>query len=163
AFNGGAGILGFPAGGWLADHAKRRGWGRKRMLLSFTLITGLLTVIFGLYIMNGGSTLFEMGLLIFLQALFFNALQPISQALTADQVPDPALLGAALGLWNLFGEMGAVLTPAVSGVLRGATGGWTAAVMLGAGILLSSFVVLLFVRKSRTAPAQRPSEIQATN
>jgi MFS transporter, ACS family, D-galactonate transporter len=104
-----------------------------------------------------------MGVLIFLQALFFNALQPISQALTADLVPDPALLGAAFGLWNLFGEMGAVLSPAVSGVLRGATGDWTAAVMLDAGILLSSFVVLLFVRESRTAPAQRPAGVEAVN
>ena len=54
AFNAGAGILGFPAGGWLADYAKRKGWGRKIMLVSFTLIQGLLTLGFGFYIMNGG-------------------------------------------------------------------------------------------------------------
>src|SRR5919206_4129973 len=52
AFNAVAGILGFPAGGWLADYAKRRGWGRKGMLVSFTLIQGLLTLTFGFYIMN---------------------------------------------------------------------------------------------------------------
>jgi len=158
AFNGGAGILGFPAGGWLADYAKRRGWGRKGMLVSFTLITGLLTVAFGLYLMNGGSALFMMGLLIFFQALFFNALQPVSQALTADIVANPALLGAAFGMWNLFGEMGAVLSPAISGVLRGATGDWVAAVMLDAGILLASFVLLLFVREPKESSAERSSE-----
>jgi ACS family D-galactonate transporter-like MFS transporter len=164
AFNGGAGILGFPAGGWLADYAKRKGWGRKGMLVSFTLITGLLTVAFGLYIMNGGSALFVMGILIFFQALFFNALQPVSQALTADIVTNPALLGSAFGMWNLFGEMGAVLSPAVSGVLRGATGDWTAAVMLDAGILLASFVILLFVREPRAPSTEEQlSEAGATS
>src|ERR687890_126567 len=71
AFNTGAGILGFPAGGWLADYAKRKGWGRKWMLVSFSLIAGLLTVVFGLYIINGGSSLFVMGFLLFIQAAFF--------------------------------------------------------------------------------------------
>ena len=150
--------MGFPAGGWLADYAKRKGWGRKGMLVSFTLITGLLTAAFGLYIMNGGSALFVMGILIFFQALFFNALQPVSQALTADIVTNPALLGSAFGMWNLFGEMGAVLSPAVSGVLRGATGDWTAAVMLDAGILLTSFVILLFVREPR-APSSEEQQL----
>ena len=161
AFNTGAGILGFPAGGWLADYAKRKGWGRKWMLVSFSVITGLLTVAFGLYIINGGSSLFVMGFLLFIQAAFFFALQPVSQALTADLVNNPALLGAAFGMWNLIGEIGAVLSPAISGVLRGATGSWNTAVMLDAGILLASAVVLLFVRESRAASAEESSEIEA--
>lgn len=148
-FFGVAGIIGFPAGGWLADYAKRKGWGRKLMLVLFTLIQGLLTLAFGLYIMNGGQSLLMMGTLIFVASLFFNALQPMSQALTADLVPSAAYLGAAFGLWNLIGEMGAVLSPAISGVLRGATGNWHAAVLLDAGIILASFVLLLFVREPR--------------
>lgn len=148
-FFGLAGIIGFPAGGWLADYAKRRGWGRKLMLVSFTLIQGLLTLAFGLYIMNGGQSLLVMGALIFAASLFFNALQPMSQALTADLVPGAAYLGAAFGLWNLIGEMGAVLSPALSGVLRDATGDWNAAVLLDAGIILTSFALLLFVREPR--------------
>jgi ACS family D-galactonate transporter-like MFS transporter len=162
AFNAGAGILGFPAGGWLADYAKRRGWGRKPMLVSFTLITGLLTVAFGLYIINGGQSLFVMGILLFFQALFFFALQPISHALTADLVNDPAYLGAAFGMWNLIGEIGAVLSPAISGVLRDTTGSWNTAVMVDAGIILASIVLLLFVRESRAASAEQSSEIEAT-
>jgi MFS transporter, ACS family, D-galactonate transporter len=149
AFNAGAGILGFPAGGWLADYAKRKGWGRKWMLVSFTLIQGLLTLAFGFYIMNGGQSLLVLGGLLFTASLFFNALQPMSHALTADLVPSAAYLGAAFGLWNLIGEMGAVLSPAISGTLRDATGDWTAAVMLDAGIILVSFVLLLFVREPR--------------
>lgn len=149
AFNAGAGILGFPAGGWLADYAKRNGWGRKRMLVWFTLIQGLLTLGFGFYIMNGGKSLLILGALLFTASLFFNALQPMSHALTADLVPSAAYLGAAFGLWNLIGEMGAVLSPAISGTLRDATGNWNAAVMLDGAIILVSFVLLLFVREPR--------------
>jgi MFS transporter, ACS family, D-galactonate transporter len=163
AFNAVAGILGFPAGGWLADYAKRRGWGRKGMLIAFTLAEGVLTIAFGLYIMNGGQALLVMGILLFFQALFFFALQPISQALTADLVNNPAFLGAAFGLWNLIGEIGGVLSPGISGALRDATGGWNAAVMLDAGIILASAIVLLFVRESRTASTGQPSEIEATS
>lgn len=154
-FFGVAGIVGFPIGGWLADYAKGRGWGRKGMLVSFTLVQGLLTVVFGLYILGGGHSLLVLGMLLFTASLFFNALQPMSHALTSDLTPSAGLLGAAFGMENLFGEMGAVLSPAISGVLRGATGSWTAAVLLDAGVILVSFVLLLFVREpkhsSRTA------------
>src|SRR5699024_4144910 len=86
-FNAGAGILGFPAGGWLADYAVRRGWGRKGMLLAFTFIQGLLTLAFGYYLWQGGQSVIVMAILLFVTSLFFNALQPISQALTADIAP----------------------------------------------------------------------------
>src|SRR5204862_5060208 len=36
AFNAGAGILGFPAGGWLSDVTMRRGIGRKPLVVAFT-------------------------------------------------------------------------------------------------------------------------------
>ena len=148
-FFGLAGIIGYPAGGWLADYAKGKGWGRKTMLVSFTLIQGLLTLAFAYYVSNAGEALFVLGTLLFTASLFFNALQPISQALTADLVPSAAYLGAAFGLWNLIGEMGAVLAPAVSGVLRDATGGWGAALYLDAGLILISCVLLMFVREPR--------------
>ena len=89
AINAGAGILGFPAGGWLADYAKRKGWGRKTMLVSFTLIQGLLTLAFGFYIMNGGQSVLVLGALLFTASLFFNALQPMSHALRRTWYPAP--------------------------------------------------------------------------
>jgi MFS family permease len=163
ALNAGAGIMGFPIGGWIADYAKRRGWGRKVMLVPCTVMEGLLTVAFGLYIMNGGQALSVLGILLFFQAIFFFALQPISQALTADIVATPALLGAAFGMWNLIGEMGAVLSPGISGALRDATGSWNAAVMLDAGIILASVLVLLFVREpGAPATKEQPAEAEAT-
>ncbi len=45
------------------------------MLVAFSLIAGLLTIAFGLYFMNGGSSLFVMSILLFVQATFFFALQ----------------------------------------------------------------------------------------
>ena len=153
AFFGLAGILGFPAGGWLADYAKGRGWGRKTILASFMLLLGLMTIGFGFYIMGGGQSLLVMGIILFVSSHFFFALQPMSHALTADIVPSAAYLGAAFGMWNLIAEIGAVLSPAISGVLRGATGGWTTAVMVDGVIVLVGFVLILFVRESKAATA----------
>jgi ACS family D-galactonate transporter-like MFS transporter len=155
-FFGVAGIIGFPLGGWLGDRQKRAGRGRKGMLVSFTLIQALLTIAFGLYLEAGGNAVWALGLLLFVSSLFFNALQPIWHALAADLVPKAALLGAAFGMMNLIGEMGAVLSPAISGVLRDATGSWTSAVFLDGGLMLVSFLLLCFVREKR-AGALTPS------
>jgi MFS family permease len=152
-FFGVAGIIGFPLGGWLGDRQKRAGRGRKGMLVSFTLIQALLTIAFGLYLQAGGNALWALGVLLFVSSLFFNALQPIWHALAADLVPKAALLGAAFGMMNLISEMGAVLSPAISGVLRDATGNWNAAVFLDGGLMLVSFVLLCFVRERRMAAA----------
>ena len=148
-FNAGAGILGFPAGGYLSDLAVRRGWGRKPMLLTFTGIQALLTIAFAAYIsLQGNSSLWVMGILLFFASLFFNALQPVSHALAAD-IAEPSQRGAAFGMMNLIGEIGAVLSPAVGGVLRDATGTWTAAVWLDAGLVVAGLCVLAFVRERR--------------
>jgi MFS transporter, ACS family, D-galactonate transporter len=152
-FFGVAGIIGFPLGGWLGDRQKRAGKGRKGMLVAFTLIQALLTIAFGLYLQAGGNAVWALGVLLFVSSLFFNALQPIWHALAADLVPKAALLGAAFGMMNLISEMGAVLSPAISGVLRDATGDWNAAVFLDGGLMLVSFVLLCFVRERRTAAA----------
>ena len=45
----------------------------------------------------------------------------------------------------------------LSGVLRDATGDWTAAVFLDAGLILGSFLLLCFVRERKAAsPASAP-------
>ena len=49
--------------------------------------------------------------------------------------------------------MAAVLSPAVSGALRDATGEWTTAVYLDAAIIAMSFVFVLFVRERQTSRA----------
>src|SRR3954449_3070938 len=54
AFNAGAGILGFPAGGWVSDATMRRGIGRKPLVVAFTATQCALTVAFGIVVASGG-------------------------------------------------------------------------------------------------------------
>jgi MFS family permease len=75
-------------------------------------------------------------------------MQPIAQAMLAD-IAKPELRGSAFGMNNLIGEMGAVLSPAVSGALRDTTGGWGAAVFLDAGLILAAVLLLSCVREAR--------------
>jgi len=158
AFNAGAGILGFPAGGWLADWAVRTGRSRKALALICTAVYSVLVLIFGWSISGGGTpSLGLLGLLLFSSGLFFNALQPIVQGMTGDMVP-VAERGAAFGMLNLISEIGAVASPVVSGVLRDATGSWVPGVYVAAGIMIASFFLYLMVRE---APAQHEDPVPA--
>jgi MFS family permease len=147
AFNAGAGILGFPVGGWLSDVAVRRGIGRKPLVVGFTAIQCALTVAFGLVIMQGKPSVWVMAALLFGASTFFNAMQPIAHAMLADIAP-PDHHGAAFGMNNLIGEIGAVLAPAIAGTLRDATGGWSAAVFLDAGLIAAAAILLACVREA---------------
>src|SRR3954466_6114947 len=150
AFNAGAGILGFPVGGWLSDVAVQRGVGRKPLLIAFTSAQLVLTLIFGFVVAAGGANIWVMAALLFSASTFFNAMQPIAHAMVSEIAP-PENHGAAFGMNNLIGEIGAVLSPAVSGALRDATGGWSAAVFLDAGLIFAAIPLLVCVREaSRT-------------
>ena len=84
AFNAGAGILGFPVGGWLADVAMRRGIGRKGLVVSFTVLQCLTTVAFGYVISGEQPSVWMMAALLFTASTFFNAMQPMAHAMLAD-------------------------------------------------------------------------------
>ena len=91
------------------------------------VVYSVLVLIFGWSISGGDKpSLALLGLLLFSSGLFFNALQPIVQGMTGDMVP-AAERGSAFGMLNLISEIGAVLSPVVSGILRDATGSWAAA------------------------------------
>ena len=158
AFNAGAGILGFPAGGWLADWAIRTGRGRKPLALTCTGVYSVLVLLFGWSIQGGGQpSLALLGLLLFTSGLFFNALQPIVQGMTGDMVP-ASERGAAFGMLNLISEIGAVASPVVSGVLRDATGSWAPGVYVAAGTMIASFFLYAMVRE---APAHHEDPVPA--
>src|SRR3954469_19777508 len=76
AFNAGAGILGFPTGGWLSDVAVRRGIGRRPLVLAFTATQCVLTVAFGVVITQSRPSVWLMAALLFSASTFFNAMQP---------------------------------------------------------------------------------------
>jgi MFS transporter, ACS family, D-galactonate transporter len=146
AFNAGAGILGFPVGGWLSDVAVRRGIGRRPLVIAFTALQFVLTVAFGAAVAAGNASVWLLAVLLFSASTFFNAMQPIAQAMLAD-IAEPRLHGSAFGMNNLIGEIGAVLSPAVSGALRDATGGWETAVFLDAGLVACAALLFCFVRE----------------
>ncbi|WP_016909339.1 MFS transporter [Streptomyces xiaopingdaonensis] len=157
-FNAGAGILGFPVGGWLSDRTLRLGWTRKTVMLACTGSQAVLTVAFAWYVsVAAAPSLWVMGLLLFFASLFFNALQPVGHAWTAE-LATPRLRGSAFGMENLVGETGAVLAPAVGGALRDATGNWSAALWLDAGLVACCFCLLGFVRAHRPHPSSAPVE-----
>ena len=85
AFNAGAGILGFPTGGWLSDLAVRRGIGRKPLVIAFTVRSvradGDLSASSS---MAGAANVWVMAALLFSASTFFNAMQPIAHAMIAD-------------------------------------------------------------------------------
>jgi len=158
AFNAGAGILGFPAGGWLADWAVRTGRSRKTLALVCTAVYSVLVLIFGWSIQGGSKpSLALLGLLLFTSGLFFNALQPIVQGMTGDMVPANER-GSAFGMLNLVSEIGAVASPVVSGILHDATGSWAPGVYVAAGIMIISFFLYLMVRE---APAHHEDPVAA--
>jgi MFS family permease len=67
--------------------------------------------------MTGNHNPVTMSIILFISGLF----QPVSHALNAELAPEKHRK-AAFGMCNFFSEIGAVLSPIVSGVLRDSTG-----------------------------------------
>jgi ACS family D-galactonate transporter-like MFS transporter len=147
AFNAGAGIIGFPVGGWLADRQIRNGRGRKPLVLTCSITYSVLALIFGFQVRQGNTpSLLLLGLLLFASGLFFNALQPIVQGMTGDMVP-AGERGSVFGLLNLISEIGAVASPVVSGILFDQTGSWAPGVFTAVGIMIASVFLYLMVQE----------------
>ena len=146
AFNAGAGILGFPIGGWIADRQVKRGRTRKPLAITCAAVHAVLAAAFGLTVASGSPSLWLLGLILFTTGLFFNALQPIVHGITGDLVP-ASQRGSVFGIFNLVAEIGAVASPVVSGVLRDATGSWVPGIFLAAAIMAVSIVFYALVRE----------------
>lgn len=150
AFFGLAGVIGFPLGGKLSDWTLASGSGRKGTLLFLTSAHSVFILALGAYVMGGGKNSLVMGGLLFVSGLFFFALQPVSHALTADLAP-PHLRASAFGMWNLVAEIGAVLSPVVSGALRDTTGTWGSAIVLDGGLVAVSLLFILMIKEKGIA------------
>ncbi|MFT4044828.1 MAG: MFS transporter [Gordonia sp. (in: high G+C Gram-positive bacteria)] len=146
AFSAGAGIIGFPVGGWLAARRVRRGHGRKPLAIVCAATHTVLAFAFGLSVAAGSPSLVLLGLILFVSGLFFNALQPIVHGILGDLVP-ARYRGSAFGLFNLVAEIGAVASPVVSGVLRDATGSWAAGVFTAAGVMALGLVGYCIIKE----------------
>ena len=98
-----------------------------------------------------------MSIILFISGLFFFALQPVSHALLADLAPAEQR-GTAFGMMNLISEIGAVLCPVVSGVLRDSTGSWGIPLLLDGALMAASFLLVLGISQKAVQRVQaKPS------
>ena len=161
SFNAVAGLLGFPLGGKVSDLVAHRPNGRRNVLMAMTGVLSLLVFAFAAYVMSGRKDPVVMSAMLFASGLFFFALQSVSHALTAELAP-PEHRGSAFGMWNLVAEIGAVLSPVISGALRDSTGSWGAPLLLDGALMAGSCVLLLAVSGAAQAVAARPGAVVTT-
>lgn len=149
SFNAVAGLIGFPLGGKLSDMVSHKPNGRRNVLAALTLLLTIFIFIFAAYVMSGHKDMVVQSVILFASGLIFFALQSVSHALTAETAP-AELRGSAFGMWNLIAEIGAVLSPVVSGALRDSTGSWGAPLILDGVLMGISFLLVLGVTQGVT-------------
>jgi MFS family permease len=142
-----ANAVGYPLGGWLCDRGVVQGRGRKGTYIVLASTLALAIGVLALA-MSAGTDLLMVGLLLFLIGVLFSAMQTTHMTLTSDLAP-PENLGEAFGMWNLVAEIGAVISPVLSGTLRDLTGSWTTAILLDAALVFASVMLVMMVREPR--------------
>ena len=89
-----------------------------------------------------------MSIMLFVSGLFFFALQPVAHALASDLTPEKSR-GSMFGMLNLIAEIGAVLSPVVSGVIRDSTGNWGMPLMLDGALMAAGLILVLAVSSQK--------------
>lgn len=147
SFNAIAGLIGFPLGGKVSDMVSHKHNGRRNVLIVLTALLTIFIFIFAAYVMSGRKDMVVESIILFISGLIFFALQAVSHALTAETAP-AELRGSAFGMWNLIAEIGAVLSPVVSGALRDSTGSWGAPLILDGVLMAISCLLIMGVAKT---------------
>ena len=150
SFNGLAGLIGFPLGGKISDSVADRPNGRRNVLVVLTSVLTVLIFVFSGYVMMGFNNPVVMSAILFVSGQFFFALQPVAHALAAELTPEKSR-GSMFGMLNLIAQVGAVLSPVVSGVVRDYTGNWGAPLLLD-GVLMAVGLGLIFAISSKKVP-----------
>lgn len=161
SFNGVAGIIGFPLGGKISDLVAHRPNGRRNVLVVLTAILTVLIFIFAAYVMTGHTSPIIMSIILFVSGLFFFALQPVAHALASDLTPEKSR-GSMFGMLNLIAEIGAVLSPVVSGVIRDYTGNWGVPLLLD-GILMAMGLGLVLAVSGKAVRQTTLSSVKVAN
>jgi MFS family permease len=141
-----ANAAGYPLGGWLCDRSLTRGGGRRTTYVALAVALAAAIAMLA-FVMASGLDILWTGLLLFVIGILFAAMQTVNMTLTGDLAPRENL-GEAFGMWNLVAEIGAVISPVLSGTLRDLTGNWTAAILLDALLVASSAILVFMVRES---------------
>ncbi len=137
--------LGYPVGGKVYDAAKRRHIAPRWIYSTLCLAVAMLVFMVAFITYTAIDDALLLGLLIFLIGVFFAAAQTAHMTFTSELAP-PGMIGQTFGMWNLVGEVGAVVSPVLSGALRDMTGDWTVAIVLDGLLLLASAIIVLLVR-----------------
>lgn len=145
SFNAIAGLIGFPFGGWLSDRAVGAGRSRRGVLVLLTALEAVSILGFAALLATGERNLVALSALLFVSGLLFFALQSVSHAFTAELAP-VSHRGTAFGLWNLIAEIGALLSPVLSGTLRDHSGSWTSAILVDGTLMAASATLILLAR-----------------
>jgi len=140
-----ASAIGYPLGGIIGDRARRRRGGCKWSYVWLSMAVSALVLMIGALLAMNGIDLLLLGALTFAMGVLFAAAQTLNMTLAADLAPVNKT-ASVFGMWNLIGEIGAVLSPVVSGALRDLTGSWTIAIVLDAVLLLGSAGLVAMVR-----------------
>lgn len=141
SFNAIAGVIGFPLGGKISDMVAHKPNGRRNVLIAMEAILTIFIFVFAAYVMSGGKDMVLQSSILFASGLVFFALQAVAHALTSEIAPFP-LRGAAFGMLNLVSEIGAVLSPVVSGAIRDSTGSWGTPLILD-GVLMGISCIMI--------------------
>jgi MFS family permease len=126
-----AGFVASPIAGHLSDKM-----GRKRIVISSALLTGVMIVAMAL---AGKSLLFV--IFIALVGFFLYAMRPVLQAWAVESTPKH-LAGSGVGLQFGITAVGASISPAVFGIIADAYDIHTAFLFLAGTIIASNFLVM---------------------
>ncbi len=97
-----------------------------------------------------------LGIALFVMGVLFASSQTVHMTITGDLSP-PNQRGQAFGMWNLVAEVGAVIAPVLSGVLRDVTGAWTSAILLDAVLLAVSAGMVAILLRSMSSGSRAVS------
>jgi len=154
ALFGVANALGYPIGGRIYDRLGRTTRRGKRVYSALAFGVALLVFLLAVVITTSKIDVLVLGCLVFLIGFLFAAAQTVHMTLTADLSPS-GQVAQTFGMWNLVAEVGAVLSPVLSGALRDLTGDWTLAVLVDGGLLMIGAFMVLLVRNGH--PRQHTS------
>ncbi|MDO0824719.1 MULTISPECIES: MFS transporter [Desulfosporosinus] len=141
SFNAIAGVIGFPLGGKISDMVAHKTNGRRNVLIAMEALLTVFIFVFAAYVMSGGNDMVVQSVILFVSGLIFFALQAVAHALTSEIAP-VHLRGAAFGMLNLVSEIGAVLSPVISGAIRDSTGSWGTPLILD-GVLMGISCIMI--------------------
>lgn len=152
-----AALVGLPLMGKIADIFYKSGRGRKPALILSMSLHAFFIFALAYYLYTGGNSITVLGFLVFAAGVFLFGTWSVSFALTADFAP-PALIASAFGVWNLIAEIGAILSPVVSGAIRDATKSWVMPVMLDGVLMVLGVICIALIVEPAVSLVSKTSQ-----